>query len=281
MRTYNSCSLFIFLLSLLFVINSYSQEESKFANDKNKFFVGLDLSGAFPVGSFSNVDTHFPCNSTVSTGSVYDLTLGCRLSPKYGVLALLYDGSFELDPSSRGVAQLISSSNGLYENAQVLKNGAWVAQGINIGMYYSFPVGKTNKIFIRPRILLGITGCRLPEIVVVGTHNPTTANSSGNSIDTVETWDTPSAYAYTLTYRIGAGVNYVLNKKLDLFLTLDYQGSPLNFNNIPTNYSEVVNSTNITTGVVTPLSTSSILYEENVKINFQTLNLGIGILFRF
>ncbi len=275
----------LLFLSIVFgVINAkpvFSQDINPFYSDENKFFIGFQLSGGFPVGGFSHADINFPCNSTVSTGSAFEFSLGCKLNSQYGITVLLSEGFYELDPSSAGAFQLVSDNRGLYQSASVLKNGQFVSQSALGGGFYDLPINKTGNIFLRSRILLGVLGCNVPEIEVVGKHVPGNSDKNGNSIDTVETWDTPKIYAYSLSYRIGTSIHYSLNKNFEVFLSLDYQGGSLTYTDTPVTYNLTVSTTNSGTGINTTLTNSTHLSEVNPRVSYQAVSVGLGCEIRF
>ena len=266
----------IAVLSFFAAEKAFSQDVNKFSSDENKFSAGFQLSGAFPVGSFTNADISFPCNSSVSTGSAFELSLGYKINLHIGGTLLLSEALYELDPSSRGVAQLISLHPSLYQNAAVFKSGQLSAQSVMVGAFYDLPVGKNNKMFLKSHMLLGIMDCTIPEIEVVGQHNPTAADKNGNSIDTVETWDAPRIYSYFLSYRIGTGLYYSLNKRLSVFVTIDYQGSNLAFTSVPITYNLAINSNNNGAGTSTNLSNGVYTTEVNPTIFYQSVLVGLG-----
>jgi hypothetical protein len=116
---------------------------------------------------------------------------------------------------------------------------------------------------------------------VVGYHNQGTADKNGNSIDSVETWDTPKIYGYALSYRIGTGIYYSLNKHFEVFVNIDYQGSSVTYTDTPITYNLTINSNNTSTGATTILSNSTHLKEVNPTISYQVINLGLGCEIRF
>ena len=131
----------------------FSQDVNKFSSDENKFSVGFQLSGAFPVGSFTNADISFPCNSSVSTGSAFELSLGYKINSHIGGTLLLSEALYELDASSRGVAQLISQHQGVYQNASVFKSGQLTAQSVMVGAFYDLTLSKSSKMFGYGRLI--------------------------------------------------------------------------------------------------------------------------------
>ncbi|HTB32713.1 MAG TPA: hypothetical protein VK808_11835 [Bacteroidia bacterium] len=259
----------------------FSQDVNRFSSDENKFFIGFQLSGAFPVESFTNLNIGSPCNSSINTGSVYELTLGYRINAHLGGALLLSEAPYELDPASVGAAQLISGHPGLYQSAAVFKSGQLIAQSAMIGAFYDLPISKNGKIFLKPKLLLGIIGCTIPEIEVVGQHSPGASDKSGNSIDTVETWDMPKIYAYSISYRIEAAMYYALNKRFDVFVNLAFQGSSLSFANVPFTYNLTVNSTNNNAGTSTALTNNSYVKEINPSVSYQAIIVGLGCEIRF
>ena len=258
---------------------SFSQDVSRFSNDKNKFSIGFELSGAFPVGSFSNINISFPCNSVVSTASAYEMSLGYQINTKLGLIATLSEGLFSLDPSSSGASQLIVNHPGLYQNVGVLKSGQLVAQSVMIGGYYDLPISKNGKIFLKSRVLLGIIGCSIPEIEIQGFHAPGAADKNGNSIDTIETWDTPKIYSYSFSYRADAGIYYSLNSRFEVFINLHYQGSSLTYSNVPASYNLTVNSNNASSTTI--LTNNTHLTEVNPVVSYQAISVGLGFEVRF
>ncbi len=260
---------------------AFSQDISRFSSDKNKFSVGFELSGAFPLGSFSNANISFPCNSTVSAASAFELTLGYKINSNFGGMVALSEGLYSLDPSSSGVSQLLNDHPGLYQSATVSKSGQLISQSVMVGGFYDLPLSKMGNIFLKGRAMVGLIGCRIPEIEVQGYHTPGVADNNGNSIDTIETWDTPKIYAYTVSWRLDAGVYYTLNKNLEFFVNLHYQGASLSYPNVPATYKLSVNSNNAGAGTSVNLVNYNHLTTVNPSVLYQILSLGLGCEVRF
>lgn len=273
--------LFITLFVNLIGETVVSQDVSRFSSDKNKFSVGFELSGAFPVGSFSNTNISFPCNSTVSAASAFELTMGYKINSKFGGILALTEGFYPLDPSSSGVSELLNEHPGLYQSATVSKSGQLTARSIMIGGYYDYPLNKTGKIFSRSKLMLGLMSCSIPEIEVQGYHNPGTPDKNGNSIDTIESWDTPSIYAYSFSFRLDEGVYYVLNKNLEFFINLHYQVGDLSYPDITVNYNLSVNNDNSVSGTTTTLSSNTHQSVVSPFVLYQAISLGLGCEVRF
>jgi hypothetical protein len=268
-----------FLFSFIGILaaeNAFSQDVNGFSSDENKFSVGFQLSGAFPVGSFTNADISFPCNSSVNAGSAFELYFGYKYKPKWGMLLSLSAQFYEFDPTSSGAAELLSEHPGLYQSAAVLKSGELVSRSAMAGGYYTLPIGLNDKLFLKFQGLIGIMGSNVPEIEIVGTHPIGASDKNGNSIDTIESWDTPQLYAYSLTYRAGVALSYSLNKRIIFFINLNYQGSTLNFINVPVTYNLYVSSSNSVTGNSTTLVNANYLKEVNPTIYYQAISVGLG-----
>ena len=259
----------------------FSQDVNMFSADENKFSAAFQLGGAFPVGSFTNADISFPCNSLVSAGSAFELSLGYKITSHWGGTLLLSEALYELDPTSLGVAQLINNHPGLYQNAAVFKSGQLSAQSAMVGAFYDLPLNKSGKMFLKSHLYVGMMGCTIPEIIVNGQHVPGAADKNNNSIDTIETWDAPKIYAYFITFRLGTGIYYSLNKRFSVFVNMDYQGSNFSFTNIPINYNIAVYSNNSSTATSTPISNSLYTKEANPTIFYQSIIVGLGCEVRF
>jgi hypothetical protein len=269
------------LLVFFWAESIFSQDINPFLSDENKFSIGFQLSGDFPVGGFTHADISFPCNSSVSTGSAFELSLGCKINPNFGITVLLSEGFFEFDPSSLGAFELINDNPGLYQSAAVLKNGQFISQSAMGGVFYDLPISKNGKILCKSHALIGIMGCSVPNIEVVGYHTPGVPDSKGNSIDTIDTWATPKVYGYSLSYRLGTGVYYSLNKSFDVFIAIDFQGSSLTYTDTPVTYNLTVNSSNSTTGTSTMLTNTTHLTEVNPTITYLAVSVGLGCEVKF
>ncbi len=273
--------LLLSVLAILIAETTFSQDVSRFSSDKNKFSVGFELSGSFPTGSFSNININYPCNSVVSTASSFELSLGYKINSKYGGMVTLSEGLFAIDPSSSGVSELINNHPGLYQNAEVLKSGQLVEQSIMIGGYYDLPISKSGNIFLKSRVLLGIMGCSIPEVEVVGNHLQGAPDKNGNSIDTIETWDTPKIYAYSFSFRVDEGLYYSLNNRLQFFINLHYQGCPLTYSNVPASYNLSVYQNNAGKGTSLTLTNLNHQTEVSPMVFYQAISVGLGFEIRF
>lgn len=194
---------------------------------------------------------------------------------------LLSECLYELDPSGSGVAELISLNKGLYQNASVFKSGQLTAQSGMVGAFYDLPLNNSGKMFLKSRVLIGMMGCTVPEIEVMAQHQPGKADKNGNSIDTVETWDSPKIYAYFITYRLGTGLYYALNNRFSAFVNVDYQGCTLSFANVPVIYNLSVKSDNANNGTSNTISNSVYTKEVNPAIKYQSIIVGLGCEIRF
>ncbi len=274
----------LYFISILGVFNAehlFSQDMNAFSSDKNKFSIGFELSGGFPVGNFNNAIISFPCNSSVNAGSIYTLLLGYQYNDQFGFKISLSEGLYELDPSSLGVTQLIDDYPNLYQSATVLKNGELISQSLMVGAYYDLPLSKSGRMFLKSHIYLGIMSCSVPELEVVGYHNPGAPDGKGNSIDTIETWNTPKMYSYFLTYRVGTALYYMFNEKFGVFAGIEYQGSSLGFTDVPVVYNLSVYSNNVNTNTSTTITDYNKQREVNPTISYQSIGIGIGCEIRF
>jgi hypothetical protein len=269
-------AIFLSVLATFSVKVLFSQDENIFSSDEHKYFIGFQMGGAFPVGTFKSTDISFPCNSNVNTGSAFELTLGYKINNKIGGEALLSEGLFELDPSGLGASQLLSNNPGLYQTATVFKSGQLSAQSALIGAFYTIYRNNIKHISVKAQALAGIIGCTIPEVEISAPHNPTAADKNGNSIDTTEGWDAPKIYTYSFSFRVGASINYVLNKHIAVFASLDFQGSPLTFSNIQISYSETITSTNTNTNSSATLSSGNYTKEVCPTLFYQSVILGVG-----
>lgn len=249
--------------------------------DVNAISVSIELGGDFPIGKFTGLEYPVPLAASVSTGTIYELTAGYKISDKSRIKAMVFDDGFEPDPSALGVQELIQEYPGVYDGVQILKNGKLTILGIMAGIDYRIPLSAASKWFFTPQVMAGMGGCGLPEIEIIGNHPVSPANSQGFTMDTAETWDTPSLYSWSFIYLAGLGCIYQLNSRFECFGNADYRGALLQFGNSNITYTEQISETYTGNNTTAIIASNSIRTLFKPSFQYQSISVCLGFTLLF
>ncbi len=206
-----------------------------------KFSIGASVGAAIPTGPWGAKE-YLGSNWTgwADPGLAFDLALKYKLGVgKYGLTALMRRQVNKLDANALANAD----DNQNFDSSYEVESGDWRIYEYLVGGFFSKSISK--ELFFEIKALGGIMDISRPSITFLN-DSDYVYQSGANSI--------------ALAYMIGAGINYRIHTKIDLFLTADYLGSRPEF--------EVEETSNI------GFTGNSIFSQEVNSINF---NVGFAI----
>lgn len=212
---------------------------------QNKGFISLGFGPAFAIGDFASVDGSNDNAGYASSGLVFDLSFGYKLSDRFGLAGLVRSQGNRVD------ADALARASALPGYVLTLEADAYGLGGFFLGSYGSFEINES--LSFEARALIGYAVTQAPAV------NYNYFNPAHNQ--TIR-FDQGVASAGAFAYNLGIGIRRNLGKRFDLSSMLDLMGTNPEFE------YQVLNFNGTTSYSV-------------VSQPVMTLNLTINIAYRF
>ena len=264
---------------LLFLFAFIIPVTTSFSQTNNKGSVALLIGPAFPTGHFSNQNLYDESSGFAKTGETISLEYTRDFSKHWAILINLtgqrnpintqaFESSFSKAKISQGLYFGSESNNSPLQNNYNIypnwkfDNNSWQYGTLQVGVKSQFPLDKQNKIWLTNEALICVLYASSPQL-------------KGRSIrDTASAIISQSkSTGIGMSYSIGGGIKYYLNKKLFFTLMLKYTGSnKVTFNDIKTTLTTTKGKYGSS-----DYSISQSITTTNGEQTFNSINLLIGI----
>lgn len=246
-------------ICLLFVANGSTQNAYKIKpNDERKSFVAINLGLSIPTGNFGSKSFDNSESAYASTGFLFDVTYGYKISPNFGITAMWRNqaNGIDTDKYKQDLEDYLdNNTNAFYPRAEI-EAGSFKLNGIIVGLYTMLPVSKNTSF--DTRVLLGYSLATTPSFSTV-------VYEYGNKSLTI---NRERAETGAFSYLIGAGLKKTVSEKTYLMVNIDFYSAKAEWKGV----KETVYSHR--NGYY-----SSNTY--NLAQNLSTVNISIGLGKRF
>ncbi|SFC06092.1 hypothetical protein SAMN05421780_102435 [Flexibacter flexilis DSM 6793] len=229
------------LLSIVAVLLLHSS----FAQEKGHF--GFSLGVSAPVGKFASKDIEKSYSGFAGIGSFFEISLAHKLGKRFGIITSLRRQSNTIDTEalSDGMSKLYLKDG--YNVRDNVTAGNWKLATLMVGGYESFYIPE-HKVFIEPRVMIGLAYAVLPE-----KRENLQSNYGYGWIQQDRATD------FTFAYLVGTGFKWIIGKKTYFLTNIDYLSAKAKFTNIVnrtsggsveiTSYTQKMSTVNIGLGI--------------------------------
>jgi hypothetical protein len=210
-------------ICILFVANGFTQNAYKInPNDERKSFVSVNLGLSIPTGNFGSKSFDNSESAYASTGFLFDVTYGYKISPNFGITAMWRNqaNGIDTDKYKQDLEEYLDNhTNAFYPRAEI-EAGSFKLNGIMVGLYTMLPVSK--KTSFDTRVLLGYSLATTPSFSTVVYEYGTKSLTINR--DRAET----GAFSYV----IGAGLKKTVSEKTYLMVNIDFYSAKAKWKNV-------------------------------------------------
>ncbi|HEX4374077.1 MAG TPA: hypothetical protein VHZ50_12305 [Puia sp.] len=214
----------VILISIFAVQCLYAQKDS------SKNSLSFSIGPSIPVGSFAGTDFSKSSSGFAKIGEAVNFSFDHKLSEHLSFTVMWYGQrnglntktfQTQLATNSAFFWDLSSSEPRRYPNWVVDKK-SWYVGSLQIGITEEMPFSANSKISFIAKALIGGAYVQLPKL-----HAQSFSDTSYVVLQQ------NGASAFGLSYTIGAGLKYKLNKKFNLIFDADYFGTTqISFKNV-------------------------------------------------
>ena len=217
-----SC-LLIIAVSIFAVQYSYSQKEYK----ENS--LSFSIGPSFPVGNFANTNLSNNSAGFAKMGEYANFSFNHKLSERLSFTIMLNGQrnglntkAFAREFSKNAFFDDLPAFGPRYYSNWMVDKKSWYMESLQIGITEEIPFSDNNKISFVARALIGAAYAQLPKLYAQSFADTSYVVIQQNG-----------ASAFGLSYTIGAGLKYKLNRKFNLIFNAAYSGTTqINFKNI-------------------------------------------------
>jgi hypothetical protein len=226
--------------------------------------ISLTLGPSFPTGTFSKST---PASGFAKAGRLFDLAYSYRLGRTHLSLCADLRGRINAFNDQALAAGFTSSYTG-YD--WQIPRGYWYTAALMGGASYS--LGITRRLRTEAALMLGLAETQFPGYSVTGKKVPGGSVSDPDLLQVTLTKSRAPSFSVLGRW----GLTYRLNTHLSLLAQIDYWPLKATFKNVVQTGTVGYNINN-GSGLISGVSTSTNSNTQNISLDMNTLNLGLGV----